>query len=361
MKASLLLSVLFILCLCCSNIAWLPCALSAEESAEYKETIYVNVFFGFPYGEELILVKNTDFLFENMIDGPPINTDLTVFNDGFRKLKCDLVSTGNSSFISFNIYFDSLTDNSTAYSYTNGIVQEFLAVFGYHNLELLWENSDFKEGMLWVHKSFGYIPYTETVTSFLKYKPSAGFAAFVDRFVLKNISAKTLLPSYTLQRIGANFYWALEILATENEQLSLDLRGYLSTINVKELLNADLPLVEYPSKNQQIIILIEKNKTLEIGHELVTYTIDIERVEPDGYTIGSSADWPNYVEIRYEPLFSIENIIVEVKIESHTGTQAPFWIWFVASIIVLTTILILFYFKKKIKAVEKHDGKRKMV
>ncbi|MEM4704496.1 MAG: hypothetical protein QXJ02_05445, partial [Candidatus Bathyarchaeia archaeon] len=73
------------------------------------------------------------------------------------------------------------------------------------------------------------------------------------------------------------------------------------------------------------------------------------------------ADWPNYVEIRYEPLFSIENIIVEVKIESHTGTQAPFWIWFVASIIVLTTILILFYFKKKIKAVEKHDGKRKMV
>lgn len=343
--------------MCLPSLAYLSRTADAEESTEYKETIYVNVFFGFPYGEELILVKNIDLVFENIIYGPPIN--LTALNDGFIKLKCDLVSAGNKSFVSFNVYFDSSVDNITACSQADDIIQEFLAVFGYQGLELLWKNSGPNEGMMWVHKSFGYIPYTtDSVISFLKYKPSTNFARFIDNLVKKYVPTGGLLPSYTLRRIGMGFYWSLEILGTEYEQLALDVHEYSSIISVKEMLNTNLPLVEQPRENQQIIILIEKNRSLEIGSKVYTYTIDIKSVRPEGFTIRPS-DWANYVEITYEPLLPMENIIVELTVNSYTEKQTPTWIWAVVAIIVSLTLLAIsvLFLKKKREGDEKAVAK----
>jgi len=332
--------------LCLLNITWAS-YLSVETETEYKETIYVNVFFGFPSREELLLVKNIAIVFENMTN-VPVNTTLKAFSE-LIKLKFDFVSAGDKAFVTFNIYFASSVNNLTACYYANDIIKNFLIAFEYHNLDLLWENNGLREGMMWVHKSFGYIPYTiETVSKFLRYKPTEGFARFINGFLESYMLTRGLLPSYTLEKIGQNFYWTIEILGTKNEQLKPNVRNHLITINVKEMLNTSSRLIEESSENQRVIIAIEKNRTLEINQKHVTYTIDIKNISPEGFIIGSSGRWLNTVEIRYEPVFPMENIIVEVVINSWAPAQFT-WeeVVIISTFIALIALCVIGFIRKR--------------
>lgn len=304
----------------------------------------------------MLLVKNIALVFENMVS-VPVNTSLKAFDD-LVKMKFDFVSAGKKAFVTFNLYFDSSVDNSTACSYANDIIQEFLTVYGYNNLELLWGNSGFNEGMIWVHRAFGYIPYAlESASTFLKYKPTEGFARFINSFLENYVFTGGLLPSYTLEKIGSNFYWTLEILGSKNEPLKLDVHEYSTTIHVKEMLNTSSKLIEEPSENQRIIILIEKNRTLEMNQRLITYTINIKNISPEGFGISPSSGW---FEARYEPIFPMEDIVIEIIIDSQTSFS---WkaVVITGTVMTLTTIcIIVFYYvnRKSVKEVRKSDEKK---
>ena len=133
------------------------------------------------------------------------------------------------------------------------------------------------------------------------------------------------------------------------------MRNRSLTIDVKELLNTDLPIVEHPLENQRIIICVETNHTEQLTKGLTTYKVEIIDVQPEGYTIAPS-EWPNWIEIRYEPLFPMDNIIIKMNIDSSTRNSREQLIKIViTAIIMLMALLILIWIVKKRKGGEKAE------
>jgi len=328
---------------------------SNEESIKYKETMYIYVFFSAHPGE-LRLVKNVHLFFENLMTGPPINKSLEAFNK-LVELEFALTPAGNKFFVSFNIFFEPSIENETASTYADEIIQEFLRVFDYQRLDFLWGNQGIQESKMWVHRSFGYKPYNrEEVSAFLEYKPTGGFEKFVDGLLSKYVpgnSTTGLSSSYWLKKVESKFYWTLKVTGVTSELLPWYVRNYSLTIDVKELLNTDLPIVEHPLENQRIIIRIETNHTEQLTKGLTTYTIEIRDIQPEGYTIASS-EWPNWVEIRYEPLFPMDNIILKMNIDSSTrNSREQFIKLVITAIIMLMAFLVFVWIVKKRKGGEK--------
>jgi hypothetical protein len=322
---------------------------------EQKETIYVTVFFTANPGE-LDLVKNVHLVFENSTVGPPVNTSLEAFNKGFVEVEYALTPEVNRFFLSFNIFFEPSIENETASFYASNIIQEFLKVFGHRGLELLWENQGIQESKMWVHRSFGYKPYSKgEVAAFLEYKPTNGFGRFIDGLISKYVpgdSRTKLSSSYSLKRIGSSFYWTLKVTASTSEVLAWDVQGYSESISINELLNNNKPLVEEPSDDQRIIILIQKERTFQLSKGSTTYTIEVQRIQPEGYTVTDSefSNWPNTAEIKYEPLIPMENIVVDVIVNSSTQKQEfPSTVLECIAAATVALLVLFFCVKKKLK------------
>lgn len=353
MEKKLLFSVPLIW-LCFLSFASISCAAEGYK----EETVYVNVFFAAPPGE-LRLVKNIHLFFENSTIGPPINKSLEAFNKGFIELEFALTPAGNKFFVSFNIFFKPSIENETASAYAAEIIQEFFKVFDYQGLDFLWGNQGIKESKMWVHRSFGYKHYNkEEVSAFLKYKPIGGLEKFVDGLLSKYIpgnSTTGLSSSYWLKKVGSKFYWTLKVTGVTSELLPWYVQNHLLTIDVKELLNTDLPL-----ENQRIILRIEINHTEQLTKGLTTYTVEIIDIQPEGYTIVPS-EWPNRVEIKYEPLSPMDNIILKMNINSSTLSDPREQLLITAIIISIAFLIVFLWIVKKRKGGEKVDKERKAI
>jgi len=317
--------------------------------------MYVTVFFVANPGE-LNLVKNVHLIFENSTIGPPVNISSEPFNNGFVEMEYALTPEGAKFFLSFNIYFETFLSNETASFYADCIVQEFLRAFDYQDLKLLWENQGIQESKMWVHRSFGYKPYSkEEVSAFLKYKPTNGFGKLIDGLISKYVpgdSRTGLSTSYWLKKIGSNFYWTLKVSAVTSEVLAWDVQGHSESININELLNNNKPLIEKPSENQRVIILIQKKTTFQLSRGLTTYIIEIQRIQPEGYTIADSefSNWPDTIEIKYEPLFPMENIVVDIVANSSTQKQEfPSTVLGGITVAIVAFSVLFFCVKKKLK------------
>ncbi|MGB9694121.1 MAG: hypothetical protein ACPLYF_04690, partial [Fervidobacterium sp.] len=307
---------------------------------------------------ELRLVKNINLIFENM--NPLINTSLTAFKDRFLELECSMVTWGDTYFIAFNAYFEPSLENETAKFYTDEIISEFMTSFGYSGLNLLWKNQMVKEGKMWVHKSFGFIPRSrEGVLTFLKFAPKNGFAKFIDQLLEKYIPGNAttgLIPHYFVKRVNSGCYLDLVITGTSSVLLpSWEPRDYSYSISLKELLNTDSSIVEQPLEYQQIIIRYEKVHTELLSRGNTTYTIDIDSIQPEGYNVAPD-EWPNWVDIIYSPLSPMEDVVIEMTINSYVQRQTPPWTWpIIAMIVLLTAFAVLLYIVKKRKGGEKVD------
>ena len=342
--------------LCFQSIALISYA-SPNELPEQKETMYVTVFFAANPGE-LNLVKNIHLVFENSTIRLPVNTSLEVFNKGFVEMEYALTPEVDKFFLSFNIFFEPSISNETADLYADDIVQELLKIFDRQDMELLWENQGIQESKMWVHRSFGYKPYSkEEVSAFLKYKPTNGFGRFIDGLISKYVpgdSTTKLYTSYSLKKTGSDFYWTLKVTATTSKLLAWDVQGYSESININELLNNNEPLIEISSDNQRIIILIQNSRTFQLSRGLTTYNINIQRIQPEGYTITDSKfeNWPNTTEIRYEPPPPIENIVVDITMNSLVQKQeSPSTLMLFGGIVAVLVVFLAFlcFLKRKLK------------
>jgi hypothetical protein len=354
MRLKRILSYLMLVLVTWFGFAWVM-SLAFAEATEYKETMYVTVFFVANPGE-LDLVNNVHLISENSTVGPLVNTSLEAFNKGFVELECALAPEVNSFFLSFNVFFELSVENETAVSYAEDIIQEFLKVFNYQELGLLWRNQGIQESKMWVHRSFGYKPYSkEEVSAFLEHKPTDGFGRFIDGLISKYVpgdATTKLSASYSLKRVGSDFYWTLKVTATTSELLPWDVQGYSESINLNEILNNNKPLIEIPLDNQEIIVLIQRERTFQLSRGLITYSIDIERIQPKGYTVADSKfeNWPNTTEIKYETLFPIENIVIDITVNSSTQKQEFPSTLFEGVVVAVVVFLVLFFcLKKKLK------------
>jgi hypothetical protein len=325
--------------------------LAVEET---KETIYIAVFFGAPPGE-LRLVRNAAIVIENSMVGPPVNKSLEAFNNGFIELRCHLAPFGNEFSIVFNVFFDPSIGNETASRYCDEISNEFLKVFGYQELEVFKKEHGFEESKIRVYRAFGHGQYNkEEVSKFLKYAPTNGFSKLIGGLVDKYVpgdSVTWLDPYYTLKKVGSDFYWDLAVYASTSELLPWDIKNYPKSISINELLNNNSPLIDEPLPNQKIVILIE-NRTLELSSGLTNYTIGIQKIQPQGYTIGSGDEnWSNAIEIKYNHLFPMNDVVIDVVINSSTQPH-PLRIEILAGIIgtvicSLALVAVIVYAKKK--------------
>lgn len=332
---------------------------SFTRSTECKETMEAMVFFSAHPGE-LRLVKNIHLIFED-VAALPINTSILALNDRFLELDFKAEAPGeggNTLYVSFSIFFESTIDNETANAYTDDIVKEFFNIFGFNSLKSILGGriQAIRDGKLWVSKAFGYLPLTtESFLDFLKFAPKNGFGVFVNGLVNKYLPALTvgLYPCYSLKKVGSNFCWNFVITGATSDLLPWDVNDYPYVISLKELLNTNLSIVENPSENQQIIVMYEKNHTELLSKGLTIYTIDICNVQPEGYTVSPSTDYLNHVEIRYEQLFPMEDVVVEMELNSfqnNLSQKEQLLRLVIATIVTLAIFLLfLFYIAKKYK------------
>ncbi|MGB9756277.1 MAG: hypothetical protein ACPLVJ_00640 [Candidatus Bathyarchaeales archaeon] len=307
----------------------MPIASSNTESLDYDsgamitsstaQTLFVSCFLS-DHPQEMRLVRNVRLIFENTT-GPPINTSLPSFNSGFVKLEYALTPEVGKFFITFNIFFDLSLDNTTVKSYADDIINEFLSTFNYQELPLLWESAGTYQGQRVIHKSFGYMQYTrDNVSTFLKFKPTEGFGAFIDSLLNKYVPGNAttgLTASYWLSRTESQLEWNLRVNGASSS-VPWYPHDYSVVIDVNELLGDDLSKIQ-PSPNQQIEISIETNKTLVLTKGLTTYTTTIENIHPEGYTI-SNINGSDRVEVKYETL-PREDIVIKMNINSSTQNQ----------------------------------------
>jgi len=307
------ISFLTLICLCFQTFA----PLTSAEST--KETLYISVFLS-DLGE-IRLVRNVHLIFEN-ISGPPIDTSLPAFSK-LNKLEFALTPQVDKFFITFNIFFDSTISNETARNYSDIIIDQFLRVFNYQGLKLLWKSQGIWKSEMVVHKSFGYMPYTkEKVSTFFKFKPLEGFAVFIDSLLSKYVPGNAttgLSASYWLTRTKSDFQWTLKVTGVTSSLVPWYPHDYLVTISANDLLNDDLSKIKV-SKGR-VVVLIETNKTLKLTKGLTTYTITLQDVEPKGYTISPSSYFEHGVDLTYQ--LPLENIIIKLSIDSSVEHQAP--------------------------------------
>ena len=356
------ISLLLLVWFCLLNIQCL--ANASAETVEQKETLEVLLFFG--SSGDIRLVSNVCVRIENSTVGPPINKSLEALNDGFIKATFHFAGLGKEFSVVLNTFFDPSIGNETASSYTDDIAEEFLKVFGYQNFTLLRQWQGIEESKMRVYRAFGHGRYNKAETSkFLKYVPPGGFSRFIDglidKYVSKDLETGLYLPCYTLKKIGSDFYWDVELTGvTTIDHLPKDAREYSKSISVNELLNSDASLIDEPSENEEIIILAEKNRTVRLSGEIKTFTMDIQEIHPEGYTIAESKDWSNEIEIRYEHPFKMEDIVIYVIIDSVTHPQPysippriliPLLGIIICSVVLVATIV---YAKKKQKEGERN-------
>ncbi len=358
--------ILLLAWLCVQNFALISYA-SPEEATEYKETIEVMTFITAHPGE-LGFVTNIWLIFENTRTALPINTSIEALNDRFIALQYSFTPAGSKFFVSFDLFYKLEIDNGTANSYADKIEDEFFKAFGYSGLESVLGGrvlTTTKEGEKKIVESFGYIPLTyETVSAFLRFAPENGLGGFINGLMQKYVPDNSICAEYWLKKIGSDFYWDVKIVGLRKEILPWDVKDHSTTINLKELLNTQSTIIDQPP--QRIVILIQENRTIQLSRGLTMYSVEIQSIKPEGYTIAPSADWPNWVEIKYEsPLSPIENVEIQVNINSSILTTSDqdvrvitvvaLVITGVALSIVLTVIL---YVKKKREGGEKVERKR---
>jgi len=325
----------------CLNIAYTPCT-GKQESSDIKEIMYIGII---PDpGEKMELVKNVELDFYNLTTGPPVNTTLPAFANGLLGTKCELISEVKKCVLYFEISHSSVIGETLANVYTDVIVQEFLNAFGYTGLTNINEFQNTTGTTIITRKTFGYLDCNiQDVSLFLKYKPVNGcFAKLINERLLNKYVANyspvsAIRPAYILKKnTDSSFSWSFIINTTTCETFPSD--DYADLIDVKELLNSSMPIVETPSQQAAIIIIIN-NVTTWHGK---TYVIDIKEIHPEGYVIQDSEFWANSVDIKYEPLsFPIENITIDISINPLNPEQNPL---IPIGIAIVATVLIASFF-----------------
>ncbi len=327
--------------------------------------MYVTVFFAAPPGE-LRLIKNIGITIENSTIGPPVNASLEAFNNKLIELICRLTPYGNKFFISFDISFVSSIENETANSYVDIIIREFLKIFGLEGLKFKDRKQEIQEARVLFRLNFECGENKERALTFAKYVPTNGFGKFIEKLIEKHVPGSLVTGltsiSYRIKKVGFKLIWDIDFFITvSSELLPWDVCGHQELININELLSNDGILIDEPHQNQRIIILIEQNHTERLTKGLTNYTVHFKNIQPDGYVLRPSTQWPNWVEIRYEPLFPMENIVIEITVNSYTQTQTSPLMWIIAAVIVIvvlsTFMTLLFYVKEKRKGGEKLDRK----
>jgi len=320
------------------------------EAEEYQETVEASIFISIHPGE-LRLVKNINLIFENM--DPPINTSITAFNDRFLELKCSLMTNAaNGLFINFDVYFEQSMDNETANLYADEITSEIVKAFNYSQVNLSWKDEGIRDGKMWVYRSFRIPISKENILIFLKkFVPKNGFAKFIDGMVERYFPGDAttgLSPDYFIEKVNSKFYLHLVITGACSDLLpSWEPHNYRYSLSLKELLNSNSSIVDQPLEYQEIVVRYEENHTELLSRGWTTYTIDVESVQPEGYTV-TPDPWPNRKDIKYKPLFPMEDIIVSFTINSYVRREIPPWIWpAIGIIILLAALIVLLYIAKK--------------
>jgi hypothetical protein len=334
----------------CLGIACTPCT-GKQGSSDIKEIMYVGII---PDpGEKMELVKNVELHFYDLTTGPPVNTTLPAFANGLLGTKCELVREARKCSISFEINYSSAIGETQAYAYADTVAQEFLGVFGYTNLNNISKAKEVIGTTIRIYSLFGRLDYTtQTVSMFLKYKPVNGcFAKLIsDELLRKYVITEgpdIMESTYTLMKNAqSGFLWDFKIIVSSVKTWPSDAKEYRDVIDVKELLNITTPIVETPSQQSAIIIVI-KNVTMWHGK---TYAIDIKEIHPEGYVIQDSEFWTNSIDIKYEPLSSpIENITIDISIDPSNSDQSPFIAVGIATAVIAMIIAFFFICRKKTK------------
>ena len=336
---------LLILSMFCSlGLVGISCSSASEQEIKPKETMYVSVFL--VPGEKMMLVKNIILNFEDVITGPPVNITIPAFNNGFTGAKCELIREARKCIIHFEINHSSVIGGSAANTYADIIAQEFLNVFGYTGLNKTYEFQETKGTTVVTRKVFGDIDYNvQKVSLFLKYKPVSGcFSKLINdrllnKYVITEDPVNAIHPTYTLKKnLDLSFSWSFEIISTTSTTFPSDIKEYTDVIDLKELLNSNVPIVETPCQQASLIIVIQNITRVDADK---TYIIDIKDIWPEGYIIANSELLPDSVDIKYEPLTPVENVIINISISPSTSDQNPFIPILVA---IATTAFIAFFF-----------------
>jgi hypothetical protein len=207
---------------------------------------------------------------------------------------------------------------------------------------------------MWVYRSFRIPISKENILIFLKkFVPKNGFAKFIDGIVEKYFPGDAttgLSPDYFIEKVNSKFYLHLAITGVCSDLLpSWEPHNYRYSLSLKELLNSNSSIVDQPLEYQQILIRYEENHTELLSRGWTTYTIDVESIQPEGYTV-TPDPWPNWKDIKYKPLFPMEDAIVSIAINSCVQRQTSPWIWpILATIGLLIAFLVLLYVVKKRK------------
>jgi hypothetical protein len=294
----------------------------------------------------------------NDITGLPVNTTLSAFNDGFIEAKVEIIRQGRKCFIAVTAYYNlSRTGTETADEYANDIANEFLKVFGY-NLNSIHQHHEINSSTntIKVVQQFGYLDYSMYgISPFLKYRPTDGFGKLIDNFLPLYVPGSDVIGLIDL------YY---NVIALKNESTfswGFTIGGYTSrifsgesteTINLNELIGNSMPIVA-STPESEINIEIEKTQSMRIDGSIVTYTLNVSNITPDGYTIAHKS---SIEQIKYKDLTnSLDNVIVTVGISE---VKSPNIDWTLIGVVVCVCIAILatvLYFRKKSK-----NSRRKM-
>jgi hypothetical protein len=329
---------------------FVPCT-GKQESSDLKEIMYIAII---PDpGEKMELVKNVEFHFYDLTTGPTVNTTLPAFTNGLLGAKCELIREARKCSIVFEINYSSTIGETQSSVYADSVAQEFLATFGYQNLDNVSKAIDVIGTTIRVYTLFGKLDYTfQTVAMFLKYKPTNGcFANLISDELLRKYvitdGPDIIEATYTLTKNDqSGFLWNFKMIASSVKTWPTDAKEYIDTIDLKELLNATTPIVEKPSQQSAIIIVIN-NVTAWQGK---TYTVVIKGINPEGYTIQNSEFWADSIDIRYEPLNSpIEDIAIDISIDGPASDQSVLIPVGIAIAVTIPVVASFFFLRKRRK------------
>jgi hypothetical protein len=336
--------LLLLVWLCCSSMT----VGNSYSQESFEENIYVQVFFAFPPLGEPMIVQDVYLEFKNISDGPPINTSLEAFSDGFISAEFK----GMGYFMSIDAYYQSNIPVEKTYVYTDEITQEFIRAFDCPNLQRIAKSHQINEASntIKIKQQFEYSSWVEQIL--LKYKPKIGFGKFIDDFLKKYVPGGETIGLtdlyYTLQKTYSGFSWNFVIGAATGKPLLAEETEYI--IDLNELLNNSLPILA-STHQSSIIIEIEKNRTSKIGDSILTYTLTPEDIHPNGYTI---IDTEYYYVRKYEDLTTpLNDVIVKVKIGKIPSHDDYPWMATTIGIIVTIAVIVVAYAKKR-KIKEKH-------
>ena len=349
LRCSLLILLLW---LCFLGLVCISCSSASGQEVKPKETMYVSIWLD-ANKWTVTLVKNVIFYSENVAIELPLNSTLPAFSNGFIGVKCELIPEARKFVLYFEITHSSVIGNITANDYADDIIQEFLKAFGYTGMSRVYEYQETVGSTIVTRKTFGSLDYTiENVSPFFKYKPADScFSRLInDRLLSKYVpgdSVTSIHPIYTLKKdANSAFSWNFEVRTTTSTGFSPNIKEYADVIDLKELLNSNIPIVETPCQQASIIFVIQNITRVNADK---TYITDIKDIRPEGYTIAKSELLPDSVDIKYEPLTPIDNITIDINVNSSTSDQNPFILILILILIAIavTTLIIAFFLLRK--------------